>query len=98
MIITPEQLRQEAATHKCKLALKAIDVPGYVIDQFKPGRLLDYFVHMCIMHNPPLHWKDAIKWVNENRQQILDQERNNGTRPVATGPSDGEINNGDDAV
>lgn len=97
MIYTEDDLRKELATHKCKLALKEIDVPGYVIDQFNPGRLLDYFVHLCIMNNPPYHWKDAIKWINEHRQKILDQERN-GPRSTPPSTSDGTTNNGDAEV
>lgn len=92
MIITEEELRQEIATHKCKLALREIDVPGYIIDSFKPGRMLDYFVHLCIMEHPPWHWATALKWLEHNRQQILDQERNN-QRPTAPGPSNGTTHN-----
>lgn len=85
MIYTEEDLKKEIATHKCKLALREIDVPGHIIDQFKPGRLLDYFVHLCIMTEPPTPWRQALKWVNDNRQSILDQERD--ARPAPPRPS-----------
>jgi len=91
MIYKEEDLKREIATHRCRVALKEIDVPGYVIDGFKPGRLLDYFVHLCIMERPPMHWTKALQWIEKHKNQILDRERNE--RLAASSASNGEINN-----
>lgn len=97
MILTSEDLKRELATHKCKLALKEIDVPGYVIDRFKSGRLLDYFVHLCIMQEPPMPWPKALKWIEKNRKTILDLEQN-GQRSTPTSPANGTPDHGDAEV
>lgn len=55
---TSPGMKDPAAT--CRAALFAIGMPKKVVELIKPGRMMDYLVHVCVMSEPRVDWQTAL--------------------------------------
>lgn len=74
-ILTKDDLAHLAQEMRCRQALKMIDVPEEVISKLD-GPVLFQVAHLCVMIDQPMHYRDAIRWVNDHKHEVLNHAIN----------------------
>ena len=69
-ILSPDDIKLEAQEHRCRLALKILDVPEEIIWKFN-GPILFQLAHLCCYIDEPMQWRDALRWIHDHRGEIL---------------------------
>lgn len=98
MIITADDIAREQQDGRCRLALRMIDVPENVLWSLK-GPLLWQLAHLCCVIDQPMHWRDALRWMQDHKGEILahaqeteklKHEQNTTPATSTDGKADGE--------
>jgi hypothetical protein len=53
----------------CRAALTSVGVPQYIVDDIRPGRLMDMWVHLVVMNNVP--WQQVQAKVERATEMVL---------------------------
>jgi hypothetical protein len=61
-----ERMMQEA---RCRKALSIIEVPNEIIWMFD-GPILFQLAHLCCFIDQPMHWRDALRWCHDHKDEI----------------------------
>lgn len=69
-----KSLAQENQEMRYRAALKAKDVPDHIIWMFD-GPILFQLGHLCCVIDQPMHWKDALRWCHDHRDEIIEHAR-----------------------
>lgn len=69
-IVSYNQHLLEVQEARCRAALKMIDVPEQVYMALS-GPILFQVAHLCCMIDVPMHWRDAIRWVQDHKGEII---------------------------
>lgn len=69
-VLTREDLQREDQELRCRAALKIVDVPEEIVWKLS-GPILFQMAHLCCVIDEPMHWRDALRWINDHKGEII---------------------------